>query len=339
MPWPGVVLPDDLAPREAHAHAAAESSGSVVHHWRLRSSVRKIDGQARGDEASRRRRSPATFASTAPSSARRVPLEPCQRAFRRRVGAGVVLLVERFGVICPLRCSPLQGAAVTLGPRRRRGRGGGARGAPAAAGARPRAARASAPSGEAAARCRVTAHAGADASASGACACAAAGALQGARGDTPPHALSADSPRRSRRVAPRRATPASSSSSSSSGRRARPPRPRQRRRRRRQRLAAGLVGRAGTARSDRRACARRRAMSSEISTQSVAVEVVRLEDLVVDLGRVVDDDHDLGLRVEVGPRAEHQLVEGKRRAFFMAPFIPDRPAVVVTRDRARRACA
>ena len=39
------------------------------------------------------------------------------------------------------------------------------------------------------------------------------------------------------------------------------------------------------------------------------VELVHLEDLVVDLGRVVDDDHDLGLGVEVRARAEDQLVE------------------------------
>src|SRR5271165_1285096 len=40
-----------------------------------------------------------------------------------------------------------------------------------------------------------------------------------------------------------------------------------------------------------------------------AVELVALEQLVIDLRRVVDDDHDLRLGVEVGARPERQLVE------------------------------
>ena len=43
--------------------------------------------------------------------------------------------------------------------------------------------------------------------------------------------------------------------------------------------------------------------------QDPALAVVVLEELGIDLGGVVDDDEDLGLRVEVGPRAVEDVVE------------------------------
>ena len=64
-------------------------------------------------------------------------------------------------------------------------------------------------------------------------------------------------------------------------------------------------------------------MSSAISTQSALSNSSVFEDLVVDLGRVVDDDHDLGLGVEVGARAERQLVELEAARVGHRAFIPN----------------
>ena len=50
-------------------------------------------------------------------------------------------------------------------------------------------------------------------------------------------------------------------------------------------------------------------MSSSIRTQSAPSYASRLKISGVERGRVVDDDHHLGLGVEVGPRADQQLVE------------------------------
>ena len=49
--------------------------------------------------------------------------------------------------------------------------------------------------------------------------------------------------------------------------------------------------------------------SSEIRTQLAAFEVLEIEDVLVDRGRVVDDDDHLGVRVEVGPRLVRELLE------------------------------
>ena len=62
-------------------------------------------------------------------------------------------------------------------------------------------------------------------------------------------------------------------------------------------------------RRGRRGGARPAGVSSEIRIESAASRSSRLEQLVVHLGRVIDDHHDLGLRVEVGARPEDHLIE------------------------------
>ena len=89
------------------------------------------------------------------------------------------------------------------------------------------------------------------------------------------------------------------------------------------------------ARSARRAGARRPATPRRSAPSRSPSKSVALEDLVVDLGRVVDDDHDLGLRVEVGARADRQLVELEAARVAHGAFIPDR-AVPVRRVDGRR---
>ena len=70
----------------------------------------------------------------------------------------------------------------------------------------------------------------------------------------------------------------------------------------------------------------------------LAVELVGFEDLVIDLRRVVDDDHDLRLRVEVGARPERDLVQLESASVGHCAFIPD-DATRVSTARARRAFA
>src|SRR6185437_8847449 len=107
--------------------------------------------------------------------------------------------------------------------------------------------------------------------------------------------------------------------------RARPPRPRRRRRRRAARRRADRSS--GTPRSGRPlAFVDRRFVGDQHPVG--AVEVLRLEDLVIDLGRVVDDDEHLGGRVEVGPGADRQLVELEAACILHGAVIPHRPTVV-----------
>src|SRR5580700_2112513 len=61
----------------------------------------------------------------------------------------------------------------------------------------------------------------------------------------------------------------------------------------------------------------------------VALEVLHVEDLMVEIGGVVDDQQHLGLGVEVGPRTDRQLVELERAV------VSGHVCRVYTRPRAR----
>jgi hypothetical protein len=55
----------------------------------------------------------------------------------------------------------------------------------------------------------------------------------------------------------------------------------------------------------------------------IRVELVHLKELMIDLGGVVDDDHDLGLRVEIAPGTQGELIEGEAAGVGHGAFIPD----------------
>ena len=58
-----------------------------------------------------------------------------------------------------------------------------------------------------------------------------------------------------------------------------------------------------------------------------ALEVLHVEDLRVDVGRVVDDDQHLGLRVEVRPRAVDDVVEVELSRIGHSPSYQDRSRI------------
>src|SRR5437016_6012439 len=55
-----------------------------------------------------------------------------------------------------------------------------------------------------------------------------------------------------------------------------------------------------------------------------ALELLRVEDLVVDLRRVIDDDQDLRLWVEVGARTDRELIHLEAPRVAHGAFIPTR---------------
>ena len=69
-----------------------------------------------------------------------------------------------------------------------------------------------------------------------------------------------------------------------------------------------------------------------------AVEIVHVEDLVVDLGRVVDDDQDLGLGVEIGARADRELIELEAASVAHGAFIPDCARACSSVELLERSC-
>ena len=94
MPAPRVVLPDDLRARRSRRAGPEASSGPVVHHSRLRSSVSNSGAQARGGQLPARGDRPRASRRPRPARPCAAPAEPLDRALGVVVG-GAALGVGR----------------------------------------------------------------------------------------------------------------------------------------------------------------------------------------------------------------------------------------------------